>query len=79
MNTQSTTPRCFNRPAFLPGYWLPVRTKTGKATFRWVEHRMSTDCGSWKTVHGLDDPIPVRENWNCEGCRWQPVAQRGVP
>ena len=72
MNTPSKTPRCYNRPP-RTGYWLRTpRTDTYKPHFRWVCFRMSQDCGSWKTMNGLDTPVPLRENWNCHGCRLKP-------
>jgi len=38
---------------------------------------MSADCGSWKDVQDYQDgkgpvPHPVRNGWDCEGCRWKP-------
>lgn len=56
------TPPCFNRPEF-----GPYETASGEI----VEHRMSQPCKSWSTGDRAT-PVPVRENWNCAGCRWLP-------
>lgn len=71
-------PRCYNRPETRKGYWIPVRSKKQKLTFRFVYHRMTIDCGAWKTMGGLDDVDPIRFKWNCSGCRWHPDVL-GVP
>lgn len=63
-------PRCHNRAP-----WSDLRhpgdADRGIPPSVWP-HVMSQDCGSWKTSEGLDLPIPVREGWDCSGCRWKP-------
>ncbi len=56
------TPHCHNRPEFT-GY-----THTSGEV---IPHRMSQPCRTWATGDRAT-PVPVRENWNCAGCRWLP-------
>ena len=56
------TPACFNREPFT-AYTHP----SGEA----IPHRMSQPCRTWATGDRAT-PVPVRENWNCAGCRWLP-------
>lgn len=68
-------PWCHNRAP-----WADLRhpgdADRGIAPTVWP-HRMSADCGSWKDVQDYQDgkgpvPHPVRNGWDCEGCRWKP-------
>jgi hypothetical protein len=55
------TPHCHNRAEF-----GPYQHATGE-----IPHRMSQPCRTWATGDRAT-PVPVRENWNCAGCRWLP-------
>ena len=71
-------PRCFNKPPIADGHWYRNGGAIGaKPRYRWVPFRMSRECGSWK-ASGIDAPVPVREGWDCEGCRWEPEGKRNV-
>ena len=58
------TPACHNRPEFT-GYT--------HSSGEHIPHRMSQPCRTWATGDRAK-PVPVRENWNCSGCRWLPRA-----
>ena len=55
-------PACHNRPE-------PIGYTHSSGEF--IPHRMSVSCKSWATGDRAT-PVPVRENWNCAGCRWLP-------
>ena len=56
------TPNCFNREPF---------TAHTHPSGEVIPHRMSQPCRTWSTGDRAT-PGPVRENWNCAGCRWLP-------
>jgi hypothetical protein len=78
-----TRPRCFNREPFSgewvrTGYYFARIGKIGhpldaKAVYRyhwpWFEDR----CAAWDAPK-IQDSVPAREGWRCEGCRWLPEA-----
>ena len=63
-------PVCHNREPFA-GQWFRAGYKRGKVRLVYVAHRMSQPCRTW-TTGDRATPVPVRENWNCAGCRWLP-------
>ena len=66
------TPDCHNRPA-LTGYWAPAGYIRGKRVLRWIPHRMSQPCKSWRVPDGTL-PVPALHKWDCRDCRWFPLA-----
>jgi len=57
-------PDCHNRPEFT-AYLHP----SGEL----IPHQMSQPCKSWSTGDRAT-PEPVRQGWQCAGCRWLPRA-----
>lgn len=74
-------PRCFNRPDFsnylLQDGWEPGVSPSGTPTKHPVmveqPFTMSPGCKAWAGNPG-SDPVPLAENWACEGCRHFPHA-----
>lgn len=75
------TPHCYNRPAFQDQTYISiVMTKDGLVGVPvTVPFAMFPGCGAHLDVQDLKDgrgplPLPVREGWACEGCRWRPLT-----
>lgn len=67
------TPRCFNRPAYPDGWWMPSGQRRGRPVLRWVRNAMSRRCMSWAAPKPQDS-APARDGWApwCRRCVWQP-------
>lgn len=72
-------PWCHNRREWADLHH-PGDMDRGIAPTTWP-HLMSQDCGSWKDVQDVGhgpQPLPVREGWDCSGCRWKPEGKQNV-
>ena len=68
-------PRCHNRPPFGPLTHLGDADR-GIPPKTWQPTWDLMGCGAFADLQDVGNgplPLPVRENWNCDGCRWRPA------
>jgi len=73
-------PRCFNREP-----WADLRhpgdADRGIPPSVWPARWVLMGCGSYADVQNVGNgpqPLPVREGWDCDGCRWRPEGEQNV-
>ena len=82
-------PHCFNRPPYMVasiGEWLPrqgaheerrymLGLTAVKPRYRWRDWFSTDRCRAWDCAP-TETPAPVRDRWDCRGCRWLPARGR---
>lgn len=70
-------PWCHNRAP-----WADLRhpgdADRGIPPSAWPARWVLMGCGSYADVQNVGNgpqPLPVREGWDCDGCRWRPFVE----
>lgn len=73
-------PRCHNRPP-IANHHHPGDADRGIPSSTWPARWVLMGCGSYADVQDVGkgpQPLPVREGWDCSGCRWRPEGKQNV-